>query len=338
MSCFTNIITGLLFGGQVNILSNLTFIGTQYVNHGLHVSKLLKEKPKDAIKIKVPRIVSDALWNLAQQHRKDNRYLQPMKGKPWLLQGLITCGLCGHAFMVQPNHTRRIYNCRGRLHIVHIDNSPRCTVPNIDADWLEKELWERIEAVLNDPNKLEMLLNETIDNLKNREEELSARKRPVDERLAEIAEQESRLAEDWVRMSLDPVKYLELKQSLQKEEARLNSMRSNIDPAQIEELERTRGLLRFWDSQKSSMAWNTENENGQMIRNVDKPHDTVFKLVNFEDSDVSKAVSFPATRREMLDMLQVRLVTFDDRVEVNAIFPVESIEYLLCTSTGQPTP
>ncbi|MFC1938172.1 zinc ribbon domain-containing protein [Chloroflexota bacterium] len=121
---------------------------------------------------------------------------------PWLLQGLITCGLCGHVFMIQPNHNHRTYNCRGRLHITHLDGSPKCIVPNFDADWLEKELWERIEAILNDPDKLTILLNETIENMKNHEEELSARKRPVDERLTEIFEQKARLAEDWVRMSM----------------------------------------------------------------------------------------------------------------------------------------
>ena len=252
-----------------DILSNSIFIGTQYVNHGLHISELLKEKPKDAIKIKVPRIISNALWESAQQHRRNNRHLQPMKREPWLLQGLITCGVCGHAFMVQPNHNHRTYNCRGRLHITHLDGSPRCIVPNLDADWLEKALWVRVYALLNDPNKLEILLNETIENLKNREEELSARKRPVDKRLTEIAEQKARLAEDWVKMSINPVKYLDFKQSLEREEARLNSIRGNIDPAQIEELERTRGLLRFWEDQVNSMVWNTENEDGQMNRNVD---------------------------------------------------------------------
>jgi len=156
--------------------------------------------------------------------------------------------------------------------------------------------------------------------------------------LVEIDEQKARLAEEWVRLSIDPAKYSELQRSLEREEARLNSIRGNIDPAQIDELEHTQGLLRFWDSQMSSMAWNTEDENGHMSRSVDKPHNIVLKLAGFEDSDVSKAVSFPATKREVLDMLQVRLIAYEDRVEVNAIFPVEPIKRLLCTSTGLPTP
>lgn len=76
----------------------------------------------------------------------------------------------------------------------------------------------------------------------------------------------TRQAEDWVRMSIDPARRLELKQSLEKEEVRLNSIRGNIDPVQLEELERVQGLLRFCDSQSKSMDWNTEDEDGRMRR------------------------------------------------------------------------
>jgi len=206
-------------------------------------------------------------------------------------------------------------------------------VPNLDADWLEKELWGGIEAILNDPNKLKSLLQETIGSLRNREEELFARIQPVDERLTQIDEQKTRLAEDWVKLSIDSAKRREIQQNLQSEENRLRSIRSNIDPTQVEELEHTRGILLFWESQAKSMAWNTEIEDGEMVRNVDKPHEMALRLAGFEDKDMTKAVSFPATKRELLDMLQLRLVAYEDRVEVNAIFTVEPIKRLLCTSS-----
>ena len=42
--------------------------------------------------------------------------------------------------------------------------------------------------------------------------------------------------------------------------------------------------------------------------------------------DITGIIHFPATRRELLDMLQVRLAVFMDRVEVKAVFPIEPIE------------
>jgi len=316
-----------------NIIVNPTYIGTQYVNHHVHISQLMDKMPKDAIKIKVPRIVSSAVWQSADDHRKHHKHLQPQKKEPSLLQGLIMCGVCGYAFMVQGISTRKAYGCRGRLKANHPDGSPKCTVPPIEADWLEREVWSRIEEIIDDPNKLKSVLDKTIESLKNRDVELSAKIRSVNDELARIQAQKARLAEEWVVMSMDPAKCREMQRSLEREEARLNSIKSHIDPTQIEELERTRGLLRFWEGQANSMVWNTENEDGSMIRLVDKPHRTVLALINAEDKDVSDAVQFPAVKRELLDMLQVRLVVYEDRVEVKSIFPIEKISRQLCTSS-----
>ena len=139
-------------------------------------------------------------------------------------------------------------------------------------------------------------------------------------------------------MTVDPGRYEQLRRQMESEETRLRSIRVGMDPSQVDELERTRGLLRFWQSQVGSMEWNTEDENGGMIRIVDKPHNTVMQLVGFEDREISRAIGFPSTRREVLDMLQIQLMALEDRVEVNAVLPVRGIDRQLCTSTGQPTP
>ena len=49
---------------------------------------------------------------------------------------------------------------------------------------------------------------------------------------------------------------------MEKKETRLRAMRSNVDPAQIRELEASREMLKFWQKQLKSMAWNVENEYG----------------------------------------------------------------------------
>ena len=81
------------------------------------------------------------------------------------------------------------------------------------------------------------------------------------------------------------------------------------------------------------MAWNTENEDGNMVKVVEKPHKTALQIADFEDRDISKLMGFPATRRELLDKLQVRVVVFHDRIEVKALFPIEDIYCQECTST-----
>jgi len=81
------------------------------------------------------------------------------------------------------------------------------------------------------------------------------------------------------------------------------------------------------------MSWNLETEDSQMVRIVDKPHYNVLKILGLDSVDMTKAFQFPSTRRELLDKLQVRVVVFPDRVEVNAVFPIDPIICQKCTST-----
>jgi len=314
-----------------DILVHPGYKGTQYVNHHLHSSKLTDVKPPGAIEISIPKIVTDDLWRSAQEHRKNNRHMQTFPSGSRLLQGLITCGICGYYFRSQSARNRKTYECRGRLKYVHIDGSPRCTAPIINAEWLEAEVWQRIEAILNDPNELEPLLKDTIEKLQARKKELSMRIRPINDQLSQIEEKKARLMDDYIVRNMEPSKFKEYQRSLQEEEDRLRSMQAEVDPAQIEELQRTKGLLQFWQSQAEAMAWNTETEDGRQVRIVDSPHLNVLRVVGLDDKDMN--LDFPTTKRQLLDLLQTRLVVFEDRVEVKAIFPIEHIRHQLCTST-----
>jgi len=40
--------------------------------------------------------------------------------------------------------------------------------------------------------------------------------------------------------------------------------------------------------------------------------------------DINKVIKFPATGREILDQLQLRVVVFEDRIEVKAAFPLKA--------------
>ena len=282
--------------------------------------------PKDAITIDVPAIVSKKTWDITQERRNNNKHMQPPKNGHWLLQGLITCGLCGYSLRVQPSRGKRHYTCRGRLKYAHVDGSPRCRLPRIDANWLENEVWFRIENIINDPNKLEVLVAETIENLRIREIDLAERIMPINNRLAEIAEQKAKLADDWVQANLDSTKFKELQSQLEKEESRLLAIRSEHDPAQIEELEYTRHMLNYWQGQLQALNWDTETEDGQKVRVVEKPHKAALRIIGVDNEKLSEVMFFPTTKRQILDKLQVRLVVFEDRVEINSVFPIQPID------------
>lgn len=145
-------------------------------------------------------------------------------------------------------------------------------------------------------------------------------------RLAEIAEQKARLADEWVQTNLNPIKFKELQSQLEKEEARLLTIRTEHDPAQIEELEHTRHMLNYWQGQLQALNWNTETEDGHKVRVVDKPHEAALRIIGIDNEELSEVMFFPTTKRQILDKLQVRLVVFPDRIEIKAVFPIQPID------------
>ena len=63
-----------------------------------------------AIIISVPALVSEQVWQIAQNRMSNNKHVKPNKQGAFLLQGMITCGACGYGYVAK----RRYYTCRGR--------------------------------------------------------------------------------------------------------------------------------------------------------------------------------------------------------------------------------
>jgi hypothetical protein len=70
-----------------------------------------------------------------------------------------------------------------------------------------------------------------------------------------------------------------------------------------------------------------------MVRTMDKPHNTVLKLLGIGDNELSDRMQFPTTQRELFGKLQLRLVVFKDKIEVKALFPMPDIKNQECTFT-----
>ena len=71
------------------------------------------------------------------------------------------------------------------------------------------------------------------------------------------------------------------------------------------------------------MAWNAENEDGSIFRQADRPHQVALKVVGFTNKALSDIMGFPTTKRDMFNKLQMRLVVFNDRIEVNGKQPID---------------
>jgi len=195
------------------VLLNPMYKGTQIVNRHAHISDINKVDLSKAIQIRVPAVVTEEIWQMAQERLENNKHVRPKNQEVFLLQGMITCGICGYAYRSERVHGTKYYLCRGRMKYHHLDGSPRCKSPSFKAEWLENEVCKRVGEIINDPNRLFVVIKDTIENLRSREADLSARLKPIEERLAEIAEQKAKLADDWVVRNMNNNKFKELKGS-----------------------------------------------------------------------------------------------------------------------------
>ena len=320
--------------GIRQVLINPAYKGEALANRHSHISDVNKIDLSKVIKLVVPPIVSEEKWDIAQSRLANNKNLKPTEGDLFTLQGLIKCGSCGYSYRTERATNHRYYVCRGHLKQNHLDGSPRCMNKAIRAERLEQAVWTRVLDIINDPNKLKPMLIDAIEKLKQRESALEARLIPVEKRLREIAEMKSRLADKWIIENMDTEKYKSAQQNFEKEEARLLAIRRETDPNQLAELESTRGLLKMWQRQVNSMAWNQvveTTEDSVMIRSIDQPHEKVLKFLNLGYSELSEETQFPTTKRELFDKLQLRLVVFNDKIEVKALFPMPDITHQECT-------
>ncbi|HUV75251.1 MAG TPA: hypothetical protein VMW00_01215, partial [Dehalococcoidales bacterium] len=67
---------------------------------------------------------------------------------------------------------------------------------------------------------------------------------------------------------------------------------------------------------------------------VERPHKLTLNIIGLGDKELTNTLGFPATRRETLDKLQMKVIVFPDRAEVKAVFPIAPIYFgQKCTST-----
>ena len=283
---------------------------------------------------KLEPIISSSLSLMAQERRKSNRHLHRREGSPWLLQGRIMCGLDGRILACSYSHGkngRRVYSCPARKKGTYPDDAHKCTLPILDADWLEGQVDKRIRSILTEPEKLGNLLADTIHQLKSREAELSMQLKPIQEQLAVVRARKAKLAEDWVMESIDSQRLAELRSSLDKQEERLSNIEQEIDPAQLEELHQTEETIRFWTEQLESMEASQTDQNGLFPKETTRMmrvltlHTGAYGKAQELGDNANQKLSWPFTLPEILDRLQARLIAFPDRVEIKAIFPIDAM-------------
>jgi len=138
----------------------------------------------------------------------------------------------------------RYYACRGRVqHRVAQDSDKRCNLPYVRADWLEWEVWKKVEAVLNNSDELTECVNRALIELEERESDISAETLTIDNKLKAIRDKEERLGMTFADGAVNESAYKSKLNHLKKQEATLLKCRHNIDPLELSELAALEGRI-----------------------------------------------------------------------------------------------
>lgn len=135
-----------------NMLVNTTY-------KGIHVYGKRTKKDRELINRTVPAIVSEEEWERAQQVLRENRIEAACRvHHPYLLRGLIKCGICGltyhgTAYAGPKRKLKPYYVCGGK--VVH--RGPflgRCPSRNVPAEWLEQIVWNECVSFIQNPGEM----------------------------------------------------------------------------------------------------------------------------------------------------------------------------------------
>lgn len=279
---------------------------------------------------KFPVIIKPELWSLAQKKRLDNTHLHRRRESPWLLQGIMHCGLCGHVLRCD-NNRRRLYVCRGRRQGCDPDPSHKCKLPSLPAAWLENEVFKTVMDTLSKPEGMGKAIGDTIQLLQVRRDELEATVQPIQDRLANIDRQLTKLAEDWVSGAIGEVRVNEMRGKLEAERERLSAIKAEVDPGQIDQLAHVKEMLKLYGSELERIKAGKVDGAFYIMEDLPSIGEPGSALT---DGDVTKA------KRAILDRFQAEIWVFPDRVEIKGrvLCPVIPIQEFSSTSRTELLP
>jgi site-specific DNA recombinase len=144
-----------------NMIVSRTYMGEHLFG------KRARNRNRKVIVREVPAIVSEQTWQAAQQVLQANRIEASRNTRqPYLLRGLIKCGLCGLTFsgMRIKRQNDHYYRCNGRQQargLYGIDGK-KCPARTLNGDYVERLVWADIESFLRNPSEILERLRERV--------------------------------------------------------------------------------------------------------------------------------------------------------------------------------
>jgi len=155
-----------------NVLTNKTYTGTfismkkRYKKTGIS-SKIKIERPQSEwISIPVPPIIDETTFEQVQKQLKTNKST-PRKPLvyPFLLSGIIFCGVCGrrmltHHSLFRNGKYKSYYQCATQRYANLRNAGVTCEGRALPADAIDADLWNKLSKAMYNPAKLKQYMSE----------------------------------------------------------------------------------------------------------------------------------------------------------------------------------
>jgi site-specific DNA recombinase len=248
-----------------HIVSDPVYTGTAYANRYEYrapqkprnggqrkAEKICRRlKPREQwVAIAVPDIVSQEIWDLAQDQLARNAQLSFRNNirHEYLLRCLLTCGTCGlamygHSKTSGSGHHQRTYQCAGKDSILSAREAP-CPRACVKADDIETVVWDHVVNLLSNPDQLlaqfqrftsetdvsrdnmaERQLDARLDRLERTDRRLLDAYQAEALSLEELSERRQHIAEQ--RRSLEQQQ--DQQRQLRQQQARVQEVLSNLE-------------------------------------------------------------------------------------------------------------
>lgn len=150
--------SGKWFAGRVrNLLHNETYMGV----HHWGKRPTDRNKPKELIRREVPAIVSQDIWQRAQEALRKNFVWSPRNAKnDYLLKGMLKCGFCNRSMS---GYRRDVifYRCNSQLSHVKDAFGP-CSGRHLPGAWIEGLVWDELKDWILNYTNLEAVITDAL--------------------------------------------------------------------------------------------------------------------------------------------------------------------------------
>lgn len=265
------------------MLVNTAYIGTVYYNKYKRNEKKLELRDKSEwIEINITGIINPDLFEAVQQRIIENReYRRKQAKRFYMLAGMVVCETCGRPYISQTSKAGKNRRTNDAPFYRHRVRQGHCCNKSISARILEPIVWEKVEALLLDPESLREGYNQALEH----------------ERAANVRQ-------------------LELREVLYKETGKLEQMQKNLTEAYTDpDVKMTKAeYLEQRTKIQSDMKNASEKlqEIEMQLSNLPSPEE--YKSLEHFAEEIKERLTgqewqpTPANKRRVLELLHVRVM------------------------------